>query len=306
MQTTSNVLLVRPAGFSFNEETAITNSFQNKISLEKKEIEKKVLNEFDVFVSKLQSKGIEVNVVEDTVFPPKPDAIFPNNWVSFHGDGTVILYPMCAPNRRTEKRIEIIDGLKKKYQVNEIIDFSFYENEHRFLEGTGSVCFDHENKIAYACLSPRTDEELFIKLCERLNYQPIHFKATDDNEKEIYHTNVMMSVAERFAVICLETIKDETEREMVKDSFVNTGHEIIDISLSQMFRFAGNCLALKNNKDEIFLALSQSAFDVLTQQQKSAISKYAELLPLGVKMIEDIAGGSARCMIAEIFLPKEG
>lgn len=304
MQTASNILLVKPARFSYNEETAFSNSFQQKLSLADEDIEKNVCQEFENFVETLQSKGIEITLVEDTAYPHKPDAIFPNNWVSFHEDGIVIFYPMCAPNRRTERRLEVIDDLKNNFLIKEIIDFSFYENENRFLEGTGSICFDHDHKIGYACLSPRTDEDLFIKLCKRLNYEPIHFNAFDNKGNRIYHTNVMMCIGERFAVICLEAIKDEDEKETVRNSLLQTGHEIIEINMNQMFQFAGNCLTLKNNNNQIFLVLSQSAFDALNEQQKSAITQHVELLPLEIKTIESIAGGSARCMIAEIFLQK--
>ncbi|MEO6134912.1 MAG: arginine deiminase-related protein [Ginsengibacter sp.] len=305
MQTTSNILLIKPTGFSFNVQTAVSNAFQNKPDVSKEILKQNAFDEFDAFVNTLQSKGVSVTVIADTELPQKPDAVFPNNWISFHADGSVILYPMCAPNRRTERRAEIIETIKKSFSVNSIIDLSFYENENRFLEGTGSVVFDHQNKIAYACLSPRTDKELLKELCSILNYEPIYFYALDESGKEIYHTNVMMCVAEEFAVICLIAIKNKTEKDKVVSSLEQTGHEIIDISFEQMKNFAGNMLALRNHQNEKLLALSQSAFDSLSADQKMRIGKYAEMIPLAIKTIETIGGGSARCMIAEIFLPKK-
>lgn len=304
MQTSNNILLVRPSTFSFNSETAFSNTFQKPINESDEEIKKKKLQEFDAFVTTLRAKDINVFVVEDTVSPQKPDAIFPNNWVTFHSDGTVILYPMCAANRRHERRLDIIDALKKDFQVNKIINFSTYENDNRYLEGTGSIIFDHTNKLAYACLSPRTDKELFIEVCNELNYQPIYFSSYDRNGKEIYHTNVMMCIADKFSVICLESIADNVEREIIIKSLTETGHQVIDISFEQMENFAGNMLALRTNGNKSILALSRSSFDSLTTIQKNEIEKYSELVPLSITTIETMGGGSVRCMIAEVFLPK--
>lgn len=212
-QSTSNILLVRPSNFIFNAETAISNSFQNHLTNhDVASVSKKALDEFENFAAMLQEKGITVFIINDTEFPQKPDAIFPNNWVSFHADGTIILYPMHAPNRRNERRNDIIDEIKEKFTVNNVIDLSGHEKENKFLEGTGSIIFDHINKLAYACLSPRTDEGLFVEVCKLLNYTPICFHAYDKNGKEIYHTNVMMCIAENFAVICLESISNEDEK----------------------------------------------------------------------------------------------
>ena len=305
-QTTSEILMVRPAGFSFNEQTALSNAFQNKIiNGNNEKLSKQAFDEFDLFTEKLRTKGIGVTVINDTIEPKKPDAVFPNNWISFHADGTVILYPMYAPNRRYERRGDVIDELKKTFSVNNIIDLSFYENENRFLEGTGSVVFDHQNRLAYACISPRTDKDLLIELCKRLDYKPVYFHAYDANGIEIYHTNVLMCIAEDFVTICLEAILDKAEREMVIESFSKTGHEIIDINFEQMNHFTGNMLALKNKQNRKLLALSRSAFDSLNDDQKRLIDNYCEMIPLDIKTIETVGGGSARCMIAEIFLPKK-
>jgi hypothetical protein len=259
--------------------------------------------EFEEFATTLKSKGANVFVFDDTNYPEKPDAVFPNNWVSFHSDGTVILYPMFAHNRRNERRKDIIDSLKKNFKVTNILDLSTYEKENRFLEGTGSIVLDRQNKIAYACLSPRTDKELFDKVCDYLHYKPICFHAHDKGGKEIYHTNVMMCIGEKFSVICLDSISDKKERELVFESLANTGHQVIDITFEQTNNFAGNMLAIQISDNKNILALSQSSFDSLTTNQKTELEKYGELVPLSIKTIETIGGGSARCMIAEVFLP---
>jgi hypothetical protein len=301
MQITNNILLVRPANFGYNSETAASNAFQNKVSESNDTTTQQVLAEFDAFVATLQSKGVNTIVIEDTASPIKPDAIFPNNWVTFHPDGTVILYPMCAPNRRPERRMDIIDTLKQNFNVTNIINLSVHEQQNRFLEGTGSIVFDHPNKTAYACLSPRTDKELFIDVCNRLHYKAVYFYANDKTGKEIYHTNVMMCIGEKFTVICLNSITDATERKQVSNSLATTGHTIIDIDFEQMNHFAGNMLAIGNN----ILGLSQSAFNSLTAAQKQTIEQFSELVPLSIPTIETIGGGSARCMMAEVFLPEK-
>ncbi|MEO6869331.1 MAG: arginine deiminase-related protein [Ginsengibacter sp.] len=305
MQSSKNILLIRPSTFSFNPETAASNAFQVEINESEEAIKRKKLQEFEAFVKTLRSKGVNVFVADDTTFPAKPDAIFPNNWVSFHSDGTVILYPMYAPNRRHERRKDILDLLEKNFEVTNILDLSKYENEGKYLEGTGSIIFDHINKLAYACLSPRTNKELLLEVCDYLKYQPIHFYAHDESRKEIYHTNVMMCIGEKFSVICLESITDLAEREMVTRSLAETGQEVIEITFDQMKNFAGNMLEIQTNVSKSILALSQSAYDSLTTNQKKEIEKYSELVPLTIKTIETIGGGSARCMIAEIFLQEK-
>jgi hypothetical protein len=305
-QSTSHILLIRPSGFTFNTETAISNSFQNNIAdIDEATIIKNVLEEFENFAATLQSKGVDVSIFNDTELPKKPDAVFPNNWITFHESGTIILYPMHAPNRRAEKRRDIIDTVKNRFIVNDVIDLSEYEKENKFLEGTGSMIFDHKNKIAYACLSPRTNKEVFIKVAGILGYEPIYFHAHNEKAKKIYHTNVMMCIAEKFAVICLDSITNKKEKELVSQALTQTGHQIIDITFEQMNQFAGNMLTLKTNKDDRLLVLSKSACIALTSIQKQQIEKYCEIIPLSINTIETIGGGSARCMIAEIFLSKK-
>lgn len=303
-QSARSIMLVRPANFVYNAETAVSNAFQVQLQEDPGIIRERAFAEFDAFAEKLRAKGVDVIVFEDTPSPQKPDAVFPNNWVTFHPDGTVILYPMHATNRRAERRMDIIESLRKDFKINNVIDLSGSEKDSRFLEGTGSVIFDHVHKIAYACLSPRTDKDLFIELCERLNYKPVHFTAHDRNGTEIYHSNVMMCIGEGFAVICLSSITNPQEMAMVTDSLQSTGHEIIDISFEQMNRFAGNMLTLQAQDGRTLLALSESAFDSLTSAHRSIIRKYCETVPLPIPTIETIGGGSARCMIAEIFLKR--
>lgn len=302
MQTAKNILLVRPSNFVFNTETAVSNAFQVKVHESDEAVRQKVFAEFELFSATLKAKGVNVFVFDDTPFPQKPDAIFPNNWITFHADGTVILYPMCARSRQHERRPDIIDKLKQHFKITNVVDLSHYEKENRFLEGTGSMVFDHVHKTAYACLSPRTDKEIFIKVCELLHYEPVCFHAHDNGGKEIYHTNVMMCVGEKFAVVCLSSIINSKERSHVSDSIIKSGLELIDISLEQMNHFAGNLLEIKTNVNKNIVALSQSAFDSLSPEQKRKIEKHSELVPLSINTIETIGGGSARCMIAEIFL----
>ena len=303
-QSTSNIFLVRPANFGFNAETAVSNAFQNKVALSVAEVKKKAIAEFDAFAQRLKEKGVDVMVVQDSDEPVKPDAIFPNNWGSFHEDGKAILYPMATPNRQAEKRPEVIEMIKESFDISELVDLSEYEKEGKFLEGTGSIIFDHVHKIAYACLSPRTHKDVFVELCDIINYTPVYFTSKDREGQEIYHTNVMMCVSEKFAVVCLESIVDEKEREEVIESLEQTGHEIVDITLGQVKHFAGNMLSLKTNNDEEILVMSQSAYDVLTEEQLEAIESYCEPFPMKINTIETIGGGSARCMISEIFLQK--
>ncbi len=305
MQQSQHILLVRPSHFVFNNQTAGSNTFQHTVNEPESDVSSAAIREFETFAEKLSQAGVSVTVVNDTDFPIKPDAVFPNNWISTHRDGTVIIYPMFAVNRRTEKRADIIELLKEKFVVNKVIDLSDEEKNNRFLEGTGSIIFDHINKIAYACLSPRTNKDLFEEICTTLRYHPVSFRAYDRAGKEIYHTNVMMSVAEKFSLICLECITDENEKEIVKRTLEETGHSIIEISISQMNHFAGNVLSVKNKKLAEILVMSESAFVSLTDEQRAQIRQFCEILPMPVKTIEHIGGGSARCMMAEIFLPSK-
>ena len=306
MQTTDTVLMIEPAAFGFNAETAQNNYFQ--VNSENAETQNRALQEFNNFVEKLRSKGINVITVKDTLEPHTPDSIFPNNWISMHQDGTVVLYPMCAVNRRWERRNDILEILKRNFSVKEIIDFSAPENDGKFLEGTGSMIFDHDNKLAYGSVSLRLDEQLFREFCEKFGFEPVVFHSyqTANNERlPIYHTNVMMCVADQFVVICLDCIDDETERVKVVNAIVNSGKEIIEISESQMQQFAGNMLQVQNSDGKKFLVMSQSAYQSLTQEQISNIEKYSEIIYSDLEIIETNGGGSARCMLAEVFLEKK-
>lgn len=302
MQTTNNILLVRPASFGFNEETRASNVFQKELSEDVEVIKQTASAEFEEFAAKLKSHGANVFVIDDTPSPSKTDAVFPNNWVSFHADGTVVLYPMLSANRRTERRNDIVDTLRDKFNINKVIDLSYFENKDKFLEGTGSIVFDHTNKIAYASLSPRTHEEVLQHLCEQLGYEPVKFHSHDASGVDIYHTNVMMCVGERFAVICLDSITDSNERQLVTDKLYSTGHAVIDITFEQMNTFAGNMLEVKSSNGKSLLLMSQTAHDNLTGTQRNALESYCTLVPLTIPTIEAVGGGSARCMIAEIFL----
>ena len=306
MQTTDTVLMIEPAAFGFNAETAQNNYFQ--INSENAETQTKALQEFNNFVEKLRSKGINVIIVKDTLEPHTPDSIFPNNWISMHQDGTVVLYPMCAVNRRWERRNDILEILKRNFSVKEIVDLSAPENDGKFLEGTGSMIFDHDNKIAYGSVSLRLDEKLFREFCEKFGFEPVVFHSyqTANNERlPIYHTNVMMCVADQFVVICLDCIDDETERVKVVNAIVNSGKEIIEISEEQMQQFAGNMLQVQNYEGKKFLVMSQSAYQSLTPEQILNIEKYSEIIYSDLETIETNGGGSARCMLAEVFLEKK-
>ena len=306
MQTTDTVLMIEPAAFGFNAETAQNNYFQ--VNSENAETQNRALQEFNNFVEKLRSKGINVITMKDTLEPHTPDSIFPNNWISMHQDGTVVLYPMCAVNRRWERRNDILEILKRNFSVKEIIDFSAPENDGKFLEGTGSMIFDHDNKLAYGSVSLRLDEQLFREFCEKFGFTPVVFHSyqTANNERlPIYHTNVMMCVADQFVVICLDCIDDETERVNVVNAIVNSRKEIIEISESQMQRFAGNMLQLQNPEGKKFLVMSLSAYQSLTPEQISNIEKYSEIIYSDLETIETNGGGSARCMLAEVFLEKK-
>ncbi len=306
MQTTDTVLMIEPIAFGYNAQTAENNYFQ----VEQKDsgIQEKALQEFNDFVAKLRNKGINVITVKDTLEPHSPDSIFPNNWVSFHCDGKVVLYPMFAPNRRVERREDILEHLKSQgFEINEVDDFSHFENEDIFLEGTGSMIFDHDYKIAYGSVSLRLDEELFRKFCAKSGFTPVVFRSFQNVGIErlpIYHTNVMMCVADKFVVICLDCIDDELEREKVQEVIKSTNKEIIEISEEQMQQFAGNMLQVQNKSGDKFLVMSETAYKSLNENQISAIEKYCEIIYADLTTIEVNGGGSARCMLAEVFLPK--
>lgn len=307
-QTTNSILMIRPINFRMNEQTAVNNYYQEVLDLKNAEINKKAQFEFDTFVDKLKSVGIEVIVISDTDQFDTPDSLFPNNWISFHEDGTVVLYPMFAENRRNERREDILDILEEKgFLIDNIVDYISAEEEEIFLEGTGSLLLDRVNKKAYCALSPRADEDLFIEFCEDFEYTPVIFTAyqtVDGKRKPIYHTNVMMCLAETFAVICLDTIDDKQERKNVVKHLKEDRKQIIEITEKQVIHFAGNMLQVKGTTNERFLVMSQSALDCLTPTQIQQITKHCKIISSSLETIETCGGGSARCMMAEIFLPK--
>ena len=307
MQTTNTVLMIEPIAFGYNEQTAENNYFQ--VNSEDQNTQSQALKEFRDYVELLKSKGINVIVVKDTLDPPTPDSIFPNNWVSFGADGKVVLYPMFAPNRRDERRMDIIDEVKNAgFEVKEILDISASENDEVYLEGTGSIIFDHDYKIAYGSVSLRLDEKLFRKFCSEIGYQPIvfhSFQTAGEERLPIYHTNVMMCVAEKFVVICLDAIDNENERTLVKNTIEATNKEIVEISEEQMHQFAGNMLQLRNDNNEHFLVMSKSAYQSLKKEQLETIKKTSDIIYADLNTIEVNGGGSARCMLAEVFLPRK-
>ncbi len=305
-QCATTIMLIRPANFGFNEETASSNSFQkSRNDNNLTDISNLAIAEFNHFTDTLIQHGIGTIIIDDTPLPIKPDAIFPNNWISTHSDGTIVLYPMFAPNRRMERRADIVALLKENYDVNRIIDWSHHENQGIFLEGTGSIVFDHNHKTAFACSSPRTNNELFLELCTQLSYKPIFFKAIDTHQKDIYHCNVVMNISDCFAVVCLDAIPSTQDRNQVIEELKKNGVDIIEISINQMMQFAGNMLSVRNQQNELFLVMSNTAFQSLNEQQKDQIGNYAKCLPINIPIIENLGGGSARCMMAELFLQKK-
>lgn len=308
-QTTNSIVMIRPVAFRMNEQTAVNNYYQKVLDgLLPATVNAKAQAEFDAYVEKLRAVGINVIVIDDTIDPDTPDSIFPNNWISFHENGDIALYPMFAENRRLERREDIFDILEEKgFQINDIMDYTSAEEDGIFLEGTGSIILDRENEIAYCALSPRADEELFIEFCEDFEYNPVIFEAfqtVNGERKHIYHTNVMMCIAETFAVICADCIDDKAERKMVLQKLKESGKEIILITEEQVNNFAGNMLQVRGANDERFLIMSDAAFNVLTQDQIAKIEKHCKILHASLDIIEACGGGSARCMMAEVFLPK--
>jgi hypothetical protein len=293
--------MIRPVNFGYNAETAVNNAFQ--VKGEDEGAQKEALKEFDAFVNILRQHGVDVTVVEDTIAPHTPDSIFPNNWVSFHHDGSVLLYPMYAVNRRAERKQHVLDTIAKKFSINQKIDLSGYEKENIFLEGTGSMVLDRDNKIAYACLSPRTNEIVLNDFCRQLGYSAVLFRATDMNGRDIYHTNVMMCVADKYLVICADSIRDGEEKTKVTETIKKTGKEIITITLDQMNHFAGNMLQVENKKGEKLLVMSTQAFESLTIEQKQKLLSFNTIIHSSLTTIETNGGGSARCMMAEVHLP---
>jgi hypothetical protein len=293
--------MIRPVNFGFNAETAVNNAFQ--VAGQDAAAQEKAAKEFDAFVQVLQENGVDVTVVNDTPEPYTPDSIFPNNWVSFHHDGTIILYPMFAANRRQERKPAVLQQLGKKFSINKTVDLSNYELKNKFLEGTGSMVLDRDKKIAYACISPRTDKTILEDFARQMGYQPVAFTSVDLNGRAIYHTNVMMCVADRYVVICLDSIADKKEREMVEKAISGSGKEIITITLDQMNHFAGNMLQVENDKGDKLLVMSSQAFIALSGEQVKKLESFNRIIHAPLDTIETNGGGSARCMMAEVFLP---
>ena len=304
-QITKNILMIEPVSFNYNAETALNNYFQkNDANFSKPQIQKKALEEFNNFVKLLRSKQVNVHVIKDTIHPLTPDSIFPNNWISFHSNGEVLIYPMFANNRRLERRTEIIEQLQNEYFVSEVKSLVHYEDKSIFLEGTGSMILDRTNKICYASISLRTNKSIVLDFCDQLNYKPVLFNSfhdVDGKRLPIYHTNVMMCVASDFAIVCLDAIDSQDEKNSVINSLITTNKEIIQISELQANKFAGNMLQVQGDKK--YLIMSESAFNSLSKEQIQKIESYCSILYSDLKTIEKFGGGSARCMMAEIFLP---
>ncbi len=296
---TSQLLMIRPVNFGFNGQTAESNAFQKNGG--QAEVQQKALYEFDVFVKVLRANGVEVKVIDDTPEPHTPDSIFPNNWISFHENGSVFLYPMLAENRRLERKV--FRSIKEAFEIGQVFDLSYFEQQNQFLEGTGSMVLDRENKLAYACLSPRTNADVLQEFCRLSGYKTVLFHAADQSGKAIYHTNVLMALGDQFAVICLDSIQNNNEKSTVKEALAKSGKEIVEISLEQMNAFAGNMLQLKNISGENLLVMSETAFLSLKEAQIKKLEKYCRSIYSPLNTIETNGGGSARCMMAEVFLP---
>ena len=301
--------MIRPVAFRMNEQTAVNNYYQKVIDgLSAQTVNARAQQEFDLLVAKLRKVGVTIFVVEDTLEPNKPDSIFPNNWISFHENGDVALYPMFAENRRAERREDILDILEDEgFKINQIVDYTSAEFDNVFLEGTGSLLLDRENGKAYCALSPRADEEVMIEFCEDFELTPVIFEAfqtINGERKLIYHTNVMMCLGDTFAVVCADSIDDKKERKMVLDSLRGDDKEIILISEDQVNNFAGNMLEVKGTNDKRYIVMSESAYKSLTKKQLNQLEAHVEIIHSSLDTIEACGGGSARCMMAEIFLPK--
>lgn len=300
MQTTSTVFIVKPVRFGYNPQTAESNAFQKRTGYGR-DVQEGALREFLAYAALLRANGVNIALAEDTEDPRTPDSIFPNNWFSTHEDGTLVLYPMAMPNRRAERKENFLNIIKKHFEVKRTVDLTHYEEEGLFLEGTGSLILDRENKIAYACLSPRTSQEVLDDFCSQMGYRAISFRATDQKGIDIYHTNVMMSVGTTYAIVCLDAIEDEAERCAVLNSLEKTGKKVMEITHEQMNSFAGNMLELRSNEGKKLLIMSASARKSLTSEQNRELSKTYRLLSPQLETIETNGGGSARCMLAEIF-----
>ncbi|MGI6395302.1 MAG: citrulline utilization hydrolase CtlX [bacterium] len=309
-QFSNTILMVKPVDFRYNAETAVNNYFQNKTDESNESVQEKALKEFNGVVSKLRSHGVNVVELEDTKIPHTPDSIFPNNWISFHENGKIALYPMFAQNRRLERRPEDVKTLLKGqgFKIGDTVDYTKSEEKGAILEGTGSIVLDRVNKIAYACVSPRTDRELFLKFCEDFKYKPVVFESNqtvDGKRMQIYHTNVVMCVADNYVVVCLDTIDNKEELQNITEQFSSTNKKIIAITEEQMHKFAGNMLQVGGTGDSKYLVMSETAYNSLTEEQIKTIESFNPIITVDIETIEVLGGGSARCMLAEVFLPKE-
>ena len=309
LQITNNILMIRPVSFRRNEQTAVNNFYQRELeNTSAAEIQKKALEEFDAFVEKLRAFGVNVIVVEDTIIPDTPDSIFPNNWISFHRDGTVAIYPMFAKNRRMERREDILDVLEENgFEIKNIVDYTSAEDDNIFLEGTGSMLLDRVNRKAYCALSPRTNEDLFIEFCEDFEYTPVMFHAyqtVEGNRELIYHTNVMMALTENLAIVCLNAIDDKKERKKLIKQLKEDGKEVVNISEEQVKSFVGNMLEVTGKNNERYIIMSEAAFKCLNMDQITIIEKFSTILYSNLDTIETSGGGSARCMMLEVFLDR--
>lgn len=300
-QNTQYVLMIKPVSFTFNTETAGTNAFQRSDQANASS-QNLALAEFNALVQVLKDSSIHVMVVDDTEQPFTPDSIFPNNWFSTHEDGSMVVYPLYAANRRAERRADIAQMISDDFTMHDILDLTPAENEGKFLEGTGSMVLDRDLRICYACISPRTDKSLLVEFCNKMGYELIAFHAFDEQKQAIYHTNVVMSVGDNFMVICFDSITNEEEQHIIKQS---TSKEVIEITMEQLNNFAGNMLELINKDGEHILVMSSRAYQSLTAQQITKLEKYARIIHTPLTTIENLGGGSARCMIAEIFLSKK-
>lgn len=302
MSVTPYILMIRPVQFGYNAQTAVNNEFQ--VAGQDVQAQQKALEEFDGFVQLLHNSGVDVTVVNDTADPHTPDSIFPNNWISFHADGTVCLYPMFAENRRQERKPHVVDKIQERFIIQQTYDLTHYEHENKFLEGTGSMVLDRDLKIAYACLSPRTDRTVLEEWCRALDYQPIVFDATGSTGQAVYHTNVVMCVADRYVVLCLDAVPDEAEKDMLRNTIDQSGKELITITLEQMNRFAGNMLQVASIPGETLLVMSSQAYHSLLPEQLNRLRSYNPIIHAPLTTIETNGGGSARCMMAEVFLER--
>ena len=307
MQLPAAVVMLRPASFGFNPDTAPSFLFQREITdANRKEIERRARIEFDLLAGRLREAGVDVIVLDDKEELKTPDAVFPNNWVSFHHDGTVVMYPMFAPSRRPERRRDIIEKLQTGgFRVSRVADLTHHENQGRFLEGTGSVVFDHSDHIAYANISPRTNSDVLGELCNTLGYRPIVFHATSENGDPIFHTDMVMSIGDRFVIFCGESINDTTERKRVLDGLKATGREIISIDRKQVEQFSGNVLQLQAQNGGTVLAISTAACLSLRSDQRDAIQRFTKIVESPLPVFEGIGRGSARCMMADVHLPRK-